>query len=289
MSKIIKAVGMLALTCACLFLTPEAVAAVKPEWVRKGEEVMNRKRIGENYTFKVFHTWNVDQSVLQERRFEPLLTYVRETYGADPQSMTMDTIESVETDDVIYRISFKDASGNGVVYAKKVDEYSYFDDFEENEFGFGYYQLYAVSDKNILPVFDNFVIRDNDNGTATALSIIPGVGQIYKGDKLKGFGILGTEAVFAAGAVVSHIKYREYQSNADNGVPVPDSWHSKAISCKVARNILIGSFASVWIYNILDAAVLPGGSRVIVKRPDGQSLSVTPSTSSAGLALTYRF
>lgn len=92
-----------------------------------------------------------------------------------------------------------------------------------------------------------------------------------------------------AGAVVSHIKYREYQSNADNGVPVPDSWHSKAISCKVARNILIGSFAGVWIYNILDAAVLPGGSRVIVKRPAGQSLSVTPSTSSAGLALTYRF
>lgn len=289
MSKILKAAGMLALTCVCLFLTPEVVAAVKPQWVRQGEEVMNRKRIGENYTFKVFHTWDADMNLLQETRFDPLMTYVREKYGADPQSMTMDTIESVETDDVIYRISFKDASGGGVVYAKKVDEYCYFEDFEANEFGFEYYQLYAVSEKNILPVFDKFVIVDNSNSTATALSIIPGVGQLYKGETLKGCGILGTEAFLTAGAIVSHKYYKKYQKNADNGVPFADSWQSKATSCKVARNILAGAFASVWIYNILDAAVLPGGSRVIVKRPDGQSLSITPSSSSAGLALTYRF
>ena len=220
---------------------------------------------------------------------DPLMTYVREKYGADPMSMTMDTIESVETDDVIYRISFKDASGSGVVYAKKVDEYSYFEDFEANEFGFEYYQLYAVSEKNILPVFDKFVIVDNSNSTATALSIIPGVGQLYKGETLKGCGILGTEAFLTAGALVSHKYYKKYQKNADSGVPHADSWESKATSCKVARNILAGAFASVWIYNILDAAVLPGGSRVLVKRPDGQNLTISPSTSSAGLALTYRF
>ena len=289
MSKILKAAGMLTVALCCLLSAPEVSAAVKPQWVRQGEEVMNRKRIGENYTFKVFHTWNADMNLLQETRFDPLMTYVREKYGADPMSMTMDTIESVETDDVIYRISFKDASGSGVVYAKKVDEYSYFEDFEANEFGFEYYQLYAVSEKNILPVFDKFVIVDNSNSTATALSIIPGVGQLYKGETLKGCGILGTEAFLTAGALVSHKYYKKYQKNADSGVPHADSWESKATSCKVARNILAGAFASVWIYNILDAAVLPGGSRVLVKRPDGQNLTISPSTSSAGLALTYRF
>ena len=289
MSKILKAAGALAFACVFLFLTPEAVAAVKPQWVRLGEEVMNRKRIGENYTFKVFHTWNPDLTLLKEQRFLPLLTYVREQYGADPQSMTLDTIESMQTDDVTYRISFKDASGDAVVYAKKVDEYCYFEDFEENKFAYEYYQLFAVSDKNIHPVFDKFVIQDNSNTNAALLSIIPGVGQLYKGENLKGYGILGTEAFLTAGALVSHKYYKKYQKNADDGVPFADSWHSKATSCKVARNIMVGAFAGVWVYNILDAAILPGGSRVLVRKPDGQKLTISPSTSSAGLALTYRF
>ena len=228
-------------------------------------------------------------TLLKEQRFLPLLTYVREQYGADPQSMTLDTIESMQTDDVTYRISFKDASGDAVVYAKKVDEYCYFEDFEENKFAYEYYQLFAVSDKNIHPVFDKFVIQDNSNTNAALLSIIPGVGQLYKGENLKGYGILGTEAFLTAGALVSHKYYKKYQKNADDGVPFADSWHSKATSCKVARNIMVGAFAGVWVYNILDAAILPGGSRVLVRKPDGQKLTISPSTSSAGLALTYRF
>ena len=289
MRNILKAAGTFALVLACLFAASEAAAAIKPQWVRQGEDAMNRKRIGDNYTFKVFHTWNADLSLLQDQRFDPLMTYVRELYGADALSMKIDTIESLQTDDVTYRISFKDASGDGTVYAKKVDEYCSFEDFETNQFGFEYYQLYAVSDKNILPVFDDFEIRDNANSTAAALSIIPGLGQIYKGDTFKGCGIIGTETLLAAGAIVSHIKYRDYQANADNGVPFADSWHSKAVSCKVARNIMTGAFAGIWIYNILDAAILPGGSRVIVKRPEGQNLTIEPSSSSAGVALTYRF
>ncbi len=289
MSKILKAAAVLVTLLTCAFSAPDVAAAIKPQWIRQGEEAMNRKRINENYTFKVFHTWNPDLTLLRERRFDPLMTYVREQYGADPQSMKIDTIESVETDEVTYRISFKDASGDAVVYAKKVDEYCAFEDFQSNEYGFEYYQLYAVSDKNILPVFDNFIIRDNANSTAALLSIVPGVGQIYKGDTFKGCGILGTEILMAAGSVVSHIKYREYQDKADQGVPFADSWHSKATSCKVARNVMAGAFAGVWIYNILDAAVLPGGSRVIVKRPEGQKLTIAPSSTSAGVALTYRF
>ena len=290
MSKILKAAGMLAVVMCCLLTSPGASAAVKPQWVRQGEEAMNRKRISENYKFKVFHTWDADLTFLQARKFDPLKTYVRELYGANALTMSLDSLESVGTGDIIYRVSFTDASGeDGYVYAKKVDEYCYFDDFEANNFVFEYYQLYAVSDKNILPVFDEFVIHQDDNVTATALSIVPGLGQLYKGDHLKAFGIMGTEAVFAAGAIVSHIKYNDYQTKADNGVPYPDSWHSKAVSCKVARNILIGSFASVWIYNIIDAAVVPGGSRVSVRKADGKGLALAPSSYSAGMALTYRF
>ena len=289
MSKILKAAAMLALVLCCFVSGPGASAAVKPQWVRQGEDVMNRKRIGQDYQFKVFHTFDADLTFLKESRFDPLKTYVRETYGADANTMVLDSLENVDNGEVTYRVMFKDAEGDGVVYARKVDEYCYFDDFESNEFGFEYYQLYAVSDKNIHPTFDNFVIRDNSNATATALSIIPGVGQIYKGDKLKGFGILASELALTTGAVFSHYRYLACKENADNGVPHADSWRSKATGWKISRNIGIGAFAGVWIYNILDAAVLPGGSRVIVKKPEGQQITIEPSTSSAGIALTYRF
>lgn len=289
MSKLLKAAGMLAVILSCLMSSPSAMAVIKPQWVRQGEDVMNRKRIGENYTFKVFHSWDADLTFLQEQRFDPLKTYVRELYGADPMTMTLDSLENVDTGAITYRIMFKDAEGDGVVYAQKVDEFCYFDDFETNEFGFEYYQLYAVSDKNIMPVFDKYVKIENDNATATALSIIPGVGQLYKGDKLKGYGIIASELALATGSVFSHYRYLKCRDNADNGVYRADSWRSKATGWKIARNIGIGSFACVWVYNILDAAVLPGGSRVVVKNPDGKQLTIEPSSSSAGLALTYRF
>ena len=289
MSKILKAAAMLFVVLCCFVSAPGASAAVKPQWVRQGEDVMNRKRIGQDYKFKVFHTFDADLTFLKERRFDPLKTYVRETYGADPMTMTLDSLENVETGEVTYRVMFKDAGGDGVVYARKVDEYCYFDDFESNEFGFEYYQLYAVSEKNILPTFDKFVIRENSNPTATALSIIPGVGQIYKGDNLKGFGIIASELALATGAVFSHYRYLACKDNADNGVPRPDSWRSKATGWKISRNIGVGAFTGVWIYNILDAALLPGGSRVLVKNPEGQQITIAPSSSSAGIALTYRF
>lgn len=290
MGKIFGSMWALALAMSLLLCGPDSLGAVKPQWVRQGEEVMNRKRIGGDYTFKVFHTRDTDLTSLTERRFDPLLSYVRESFGADVKTMRLDVMNTGENiGDVTYRVSFRDASGEGVVYARIVDEYSYLDDYGTNDFGFEFYQLFAVSDRNVLPVFDDFKIVENDNRAATALSVIPGAGQIYKGETLKGFGIMGTEAVLAAGAVVSHIKYNDYQKNADNGVFPADSWHSKATSCKVARNIMAGAFAGVWIYNILDAALLPGGSRVLVRKPQEHGLTLAPSDSGAGLAVVYRF
>ncbi|MBP3269188.1 MAG: hypothetical protein J6L98_00775 [Bacteroidales bacterium] len=289
MSKILKAASMLALVLCCFISVPEASAVVKPHWVRQSEDALNRKRISENYTFKVFHTFDADLAFLRRTKFDPLKTYVRTLYNADAKTMTLDSLVSVDSGEVTYRVMFKDAEGEGVVYARQVDEFCYFDDFETNEYGFNLYQLFAVSDKNIMPVFDTFVVKENANATAAALSIIPGVGQIYKGDKLKGYGIIASEAALATGAIFSHYRYRKCEKNFDNKVANYDSWKSKATGWKVARNVGIGTFASVWVYNILDAAILPGGSRVVVKKPEGQQLTISPSSTSAGVALTYRF
>ena len=59
-----------------LLPAPDAFAGVKPEWVQKGEEAMNRKRTNDSYVFKAFHQADADYNRLMDERFDPLIHYV---------------------------------------------------------------------------------------------------------------------------------------------------------------------------------------------------------------------
>lgn len=288
MCKYLRIACLLPLVAACLLSSPVLSAKVKPQWVLNGEEQMNRKRISDNYVFKVFHTFSPDLSQLKDERFEPLMDYVRETYGAERLSMRLDSLE-VAGSPVTYRVSFRDASGDASVYARLADVYTSFEDFVDNEYGYEYYQLYAVTGRNGLPEFDDFRKVESNNLKATAMSLIPGMGQLYKGDKLKGYCILGVEVASVACGILCQNRMLYSKEQADNGVPAVDSWRSKQRGWREFRNIAIGTFGVTYLFNLFDAAVDDGMSRVLVSKPEGQQLTVSPSSMGAGVALTYRF
>ena len=291
MKKLLKLACLAAMAAACLLSAPEASARshVKPQWVRRGEQMMNRKRISKNYEFKVFHTSDPDLGKLQEERFDPLLTYVRERYGANPLSVRLDSLVSTAGAPSVYRITFADGGSESVVYARKVAEYVSFDDYVDNEYGFEYDQLYAVSEKNVLPTFDTFEVQECDNLKATLYSLFPGGGQFYKGANLKGAAILGSEILFGAGAIVCQHKKNVYHNNAVNGVFNVDSWESKSISCRDMRNVNLGLMAVAYLFGLYDAMVSEGSSRVAVRAPKGGELTFSPASTGAGVALVYRF
>ena len=131
--------ALLLLVAACMLSSLDLSAKVKPQWVLNGEEQMNRKRISDNYVFKVFHTFSPDLGQLKDERFEPLMDYVRETYGAERLSMRLDSV-TVAGSPVTYRVSFRDSSGDASVYARLADSYTSFEDFVDNEYGYEFYQ-----------------------------------------------------------------------------------------------------------------------------------------------------
>lgn len=263
----------------------------KPLWIQKGEKPLNKERSNGSYYFKVFNTYGTDANKLKEERLQPLLTYVREHYGADHEQMKLDSLYFHSDTLTTYRIAFTDTSGSGVVYARKVDEHFAFEDYVDNSFQFEYYQLYAISGRDSVPVFDDFELTRTYNKKALVLSLIPGMGQIYKGQKAKGYAILGTEAVLVTSTIAFQIKKHYCGRKAKEYPEVRDSWKSKERGWRQMRNLCIGLAGGLYVYNLIDAAVSKGSRHVIVKKPKDRQLLITPSASpeGAGMTFTYNF
>ena len=262
-----------------LLPAPDALAGVKPEWVQKGEEAMNRKRTNDSYVFKAFHQADADYNRLMDGRFDPLIHYVASKYRVERSSVQLDSLVAGAGVPVTYRIVFRDAEGEAVVLAQRVDSYLTFEDFNDQEFLWEHDQLFAVSDKNRNVVFDSFGIKSANNGLATLMSVVPGVGQLYKGNTAKGLVILGSEVALGAAAAIFQLKANGYQKRADSGEFPADSWQSKADGYKLVRNISFGAMAGIWLFGIFDAVVGDGASR----------LKVEPAAGSAGVGLVYNF
>lgn len=235
-----------------------------PRWVKKGVAYLNKERSNDSYQFVDFHTHDVDLNLLQDRALKPLLKYVEENYGASYGSCETSPT-SIEGYDAIKIAYTTDKGVKQTVYAVKIDSYERYDDFEENEYEWDYYQLYALSYPGRQPAFDNIKVTDQNNATAVALSIIPGMGQLYKGQKAKGWIILGGECFFVASAIAFECKRSYCHRQIGKHPEVADSWRSKTKGWRDFRNISIGCAAALYLYNLIDAGVSKGGRTISVE------------------------
>lgn len=275
----------------CLFLSLSAIGQTqtKPLWVQKGEKSLAKKQIRENYYFKVFNTYGMDVNLLEEQHFQPLLEHIRDRYQADPAQMKLDSLYlSNDSLRMTYRITFTDSIGKAVIYAQKVDEYRTFEDYVDNTYQFEYYQLYAISKRDSVPVFDEFTLSKTYNYKAVCLSLIPGLGQIYKGQKIKGYTILGMEAALVTSAVAFHFKKHSCDRQIDKQPQFADSWRSKSLGWRQMRNLCIGVAGCIYIYNLIDAAISKGSRHVVIKK---SKVQVSPAAlpEGAGMTLSYNF
>ena len=275
-----------ALAMACLGGIT-ARADVPPEWIRKSEESLNAKRTNDTYEFKVLRTEGQELNRLHEGRFYPLFEYLAGKYGSGAESMTVD---SLSTDSLpTYRVSFKTQEGPAAVIARLVEVYESIDYNVEEDPIYEYCQLYAVGKKNEDVVFDDFARRQINRPLAGLISVVPGAGQLYKGNKAKGYALLGTSIFFAGAAAASQYKSIEWREMMDKEPWVKDSWASKSLAMKKQRNILLGAIGCLSAFSIFDALVGEEIPRIVVSRSDGGKVSVAPSSQSAGLALRIEF
>ena len=284
----------LAVLIVLAFTAFAAAAQDKPAWVIKGTNSLNRSRSNDTYELRMFNTWGIDKGRLEEGYLSPLKAYLRAECDAAAKDMTTDSVAT--NDGIMYEISYVDKN-NGerhTVKAIRVDYYIEYADYEENDYRWEFYQLYAISRPDVQPKFDEFEITRSYNALATSMSIVPGWGQLYKGQYAKAGVIMGLEAVSIVGiGIAEHKRHYMMKEAALPDTPY-DSWRGKANSWRNVRNLCIGIAAATYIYNIIDAATSKGPTRVIVhKRKKADSkLMVAPTympEGGAGMAFALTF
>ncbi len=165
--------------------------------------------------------------------------------------------------------------------ALRVDEFFTYDK--------GVYTLHTLFEAATCnnPVFD-YADKTEYYGIAPAfMSIVPGLGQLYKGQTAKAVMFFGGTVACAVGAVFCEDQRKDNVSKM-KGSMQPQQYKTRATNWKTGRNICIGAAVSVWLYNVIDAAVAKGARRVVVRRtgtvntalvpvvlPDGAALSLT--------------
>lgn len=290
--KPMQVASVLLLALTCLILPQSMTAQSKPRWAQKGVSSMNKARSNDTYEFMSTETFGPDVNVLRRERMIPLLNQIAEKYGLEADKASVDTLGAPEAGGVTdCRITFPAGDTLHVCYARLVDEYEVFDDNADQTYDYTLCQLYAVSRMDVQPVYDDFELTRTYNAEAVALSIVPGMGQMYKGQTVKGAAILGGEAALIAGAVAFSIKKNHSRNHVGQDAGTSDSWHSKERGWRQMRNLCIGLAGGLYVYNLLDAALSKGARQVVVKKKDDPILAVVPvvMTDGAGLSLVLNF
>ena len=130
------------------------------------------------------------------------------------------------------------------------------------------------------------VLSDPRPGAAMRSMILPGWGQLYKGDKKKGYRVLGAWTLTAGSTLAAHI----IRNNAENkyldaitseeAISLYDDfnrWH------QIRNNLFLAS-TGIWVYSYLDALIYqtPPENRKI-------SLYTAPGVSGPYMQLTVKF
>lgn len=281
------------LTLFVLLLTVSGLsnAQDKPSWVNKGLASLENKRSNDSYNFRKFETFGPEIDRLRQERFNPLIGYLARTFGADSATAKVtlisgdrsipSTLNEADGDRSIqaeYRITFSSPKPM-TFYAKSVDEYVSFDENDDMSYDYTLYQLFAVSSSadGTEPVFDDYSYTRKYNASAVLRSIIPGLGQLYKGQTTKGWVIIGGEVALVGTAIYSQIRQHNYKDDAYKAdESIAESYHSKSRSWRRVRDLAIAGAGALYIYNLIDAAVSKGARQVVVSKPQGTQLAFTP-------------
>lgn len=254
-------------------------AETKPRWVSKGVKELNKQRSNDTYSFHVFFQRDQRESRYEYDDYSALRNYIESTYQVPADDVAITRVEANEGEENNYVVSFIKDNQPIEVYAKLVDMYKHFEDFPNGAFEYDIWQLFAISEPNVYPDYDEFILKDKYSIAPLGMSLIPGLGQIYKGQKTKGYVIMGTEAFMIASIVGATIGANKYNRLAYKHPEVFDSYQSKADSYRAWRTFSIIVGGGLYVYNLFDAALSKGARYVEIKRKNSPTakLSFYPS------------
>ncbi len=167
-----------------------------------------------------------------------------------------------------------------IVKARVIDEY-----IHHTNNGYTVYWLVQTA-KN--PTYQYESVSMTTEYAVGARAFVPGMAQIYKGSRVKGYSIIAGQALSIASIILCENQRAANIKKMKEQPKYAQYYSDKASNWEMGRNISIGVAAGVYIYNIIDAYVAKGKMKIIV---DNRNLSINPLITSdgSGVSLAYSF
>ena len=260
-----------------------------PQWLEKGETYLNNQRANNTYYFKIIQNTGSDIASLRQSNANALADYIGKRNKV--QGLEVIEINNTQTHggDVStsenYQMVFKNSFSTESFYAILIDQYW---ESEESTNGsyYQYYALYAVSTSgNGQPVFDHFEVTRSYGAVPAVMSIIPGVGQLYKGQKVKGFLMMGTAVLSAAAIVYTSNRRSYYETRIEEQPKFARDYSQKRDNYTTWRNVAIGATGALVVWSVLDAALTPGATRIKVSPSSYMNIRPSAMTDSYGTGI----
>lgn len=269
------------LICFCLVLNTNynhVYAKTRPQWVVKGEGVLNAKRTNETYYFKIIHCNGNELQSLKQNCINTLADYIgkqNHISGEAVTEMKSSNANGSLTEREEFRMTFKNDFSSLAFYAKLVDDYWEYDASVGDAGEYTYYALYAVSSTNQQPDFDHFEVTRSYGIAPVFMSIIPGVGQFYKGQKGKGISMICGGTACAGAIIFCDNQRASYVAKILEQPKHAQTYKTRADNYETARNVAIGLTGALVVWSVIDAAVSPGVTQIKIRK--GETLRVKPT------------
>ena len=280
-------IGALAPLRVCGQEVMERSEKLRPVWLA------DRTPKASNGTFH-YQITECEHRNLQDARHSCLLnlsTYIKRSFHISEQAVAEIQKEQNDgrfSENESYHFEYDIQGEKVTVVSCKYDEYWEYVAYPNGEKVYRCYTLYGIADK-ATPSFDRltFTRKYGVKGFARSL-IVPGWGQLYKGNTVKGACILGGEVVLVAGILVAENLRSSYVKKMHEQPKHIDTYNTKADNWANVRNVCIGGAAALYVYNLVDALVANGRKRSITHKP--VRLAIYPAVGDCnGMTLGYRF
>lgn len=247
----------------------------KPQWLSKGEASLNAQRTNSTYYFKVVQNIGTDLAQLRRANANALADFIgkrNQIEGLEATEISNTTGTGGVSTTEKYNMVFKNRFSSEAFYAQLVDEY-----WEYNGTDYNYYALFAVSaNGSVRPTFDRFEVTRSYGALPAVMSVVPGVGQLYKGQKLKGCLMLGGAALGVGSIILCENRRSYYQTRIAEEPKFARDYSKKSDNWETGRNIAIGATAALVLWSVIDAAVVPGATHI--KISNNSSLALHPAS-----------
>ena len=140
------------------------------------------------------------------------------------------------------------------------------------------------------PDYEFEKVAITDKYPFSARVFVPGMAQMYKGQKAKGLCFIAGEVALVGGAIVSHTMMLSNinKISSTHSSSLKYQYTRNANACMAVRNISIAGAAILYVWNIIDGAAAKGDEHIML---GSNELMIAPyaDLNSTGIALNFKF